>query len=90
MDDRMARKLRARRRQRAQKESEPEPAPPPKRIKAKRKTKTKQTNEVVRGFYICCTAFYVGWGWTKNPPCPKCGKKSRQAKRLELEDAYDY
>ena len=39
----------------------------------------RRAEETLRGWYICCTVFYVGYGYRKPPACPKCAKRSLAA-----------
>jgi hypothetical protein len=44
--------------------------------------------EPARGWFRCCGIFYAGYAWTaKQPPCPTCGKQSKQATRKAVDQA---
>jgi len=63
-------------------------------LKSKGKNKTslpftkKQEKEFAKGWYIHCEIFYVGFGWTTLPPCPKCDKRSKRATKGEVYRRY--
>lgn len=61
---------------------------PPKQENKKYPFPYKRKNEIMRGWYIHCHAFYVGYGWKTLPACPVCKKKSRKATWLEVYENY--
>lgn len=48
----------------------------------------KQRSEIMRGWYIHCNTFYVGYGWQISPPCPECGELSEKATKGEVFDEH--
>jgi len=84
-EDQLARKIRARARRR-RRESTPKA---PKLMSSQAPLSNWARAEIARGWYHHCGGvFYEGFGWNTLPPCPECGKKSRKAKRGEVEDAW--
>ena len=65
---------------------------PAKKVENKKQTSQilseKQRSEIMRGWYIHCNTFYVGYGWQTMPPCPDCGEAPEKATQGEVFDEH--